>query len=109
MFSFQNYYHHHYYYFYVIIYVVEYIIFLSCSKDPGISQRSQVTYMATTTHSSSVTSFKICIIGNKFPWTMSWWIQAMVLEKHINVTGIELQCTNTSQMSEIKRRLSAIP
>lgn len=27
----------------------------------------------------------------------------MVLEKHINVTGIQLQCANTSQMSEIKK------
>lgn len=33
--------------------------------------------------------------------------QAVVLEKHINVTGVQLQDKHTSQMSEL--RLSAIP
>lgn len=36
-------------------------------------------------------------------------VQAEVLEKHVNVTGIWLQDNHTSQMSEIKLGLSAIP
>lgn len=34
---------------------------------------------------------------------------AAALEKHVNVTGIQLQSNHTSQMSEIKLRLSTIP
>lgn len=40
---------------------------------------------------------------------MSSQALAVVLEKHVNVTGIQLQDNHTSQMSEIKLGLSAIP